>query len=176
MRPPRLEAYIDKRKNELADLNVEKKNLVAEIEELDKNTITGLQSLTRDLKEHLKDAGIVIDQKNKWIKKLDDEITALETDNEVLRSRISIEAHEKLHSAKATVENSMVKRVTEEKKVTEEFVLQQPQESKTPSQLALCPKTEGMVSFEGVCKTCETVMECPNYNEIAMLNRALGKR
>jgi len=177
MRPSRLEAYIDKRKNELADLNGEKKNLVAGIEELDRNTITGLQSLNHDLKEDLKDAGNLINQKSRYINKLEGENAVLKDDNEFLRSRTPIEAHEKLHSAKATVENSMVERVTEEKKVTEKFVLQQPQESKTPSQLALCPKTKEMVSFEGVCKkTCMTFMECRNYNEIVMLNRVIVKR
>jgi hypothetical protein len=86
---------------------------------------------------------------------LEDENTVLETDNAVLRSRVPIEAREKLHSAKATVEPCMIKRVTEKEKVTEEFGPQQLQGSKTPSQLVLCPNTKEMVSFEDVCqKTC----------------------
>jgi hypothetical protein len=170
MTPSRLQAYISKEKNELTDLRKEK-----QIELVDTNKVKRLESLVDFWKRKSEDIEALLSQKNRCIDNLGIENAALQNDNNSLRSMSPMEAHEKLHSAKATVENSMIKRVTEEKKVTEEFAQQQPQ-PKAPPQLILCPKTREMTVFEDVCKTCETVMECPNYNEIAMLNRVIGKR
>jgi hypothetical protein len=169
---PRLEVKLKDYKIQFNDWHAQTEKLKIEALQLDKTTERGYQNT---IKEMGKD----------W--KLTQE-TLRETTEERDWLRIAkspIEFDEKLHSdplshtqreiQKPSVETYMAEEVTE--KVTKKFVPHQPQESKTPSQLALCPKTKEMVSFEGVCKkTCMTFMECRNYNEIVMLNKVIVKR
>jgi DNA repair exonuclease SbcCD ATPase subunit len=64
----------------------------------------------------------------------------------------------------------IVKRVTEEKKTTEEFVTS-PQQKKRPD--LLCPKTMEYESVDDACKTCAECVTCPQYGEYFMLKRAI---
>ena len=133
-------------------------NMPEQLKDKDKE-IAGLQ---RNLEDRLK-------EKDAEIRELQEGMNALE--NDCLKS--SMEPYDKIHSEQNT---SIVERITKKEEITEKF--QQPQQTQTrPSQLVLCPKARETVSFEDVCKkTCQSFMECPNYAETVMLNKALGKQ
>lgn len=166
--PARVVACHGDMKKAINDLKSEKKNLETRVGELNENTKEGLQLTIDDLREGLKDVGAVIRQKDRYIKKQNEKIATLETDNDVLRRN------------KTPLENQgIVERITEKEKekITEKFVPVQPQQPKKPSALVLCPRTTETVSFEDVCeKTCETFMECANYRETVMLKKAFAKQ
>ena len=178
---PRLEAKLKDYETRCKDWHDQIEKLKIEALQLDKTTERGLRNIIKERDKTIEEMG------KDW--ELTQE-TLRETTEERDRLRIAknpIEFDEKLHSdpmshtqkeiQKPSVQTYIVEEVTEKEKVTKKFAPQQPQESKTPSQLNLCPKTKEMVSFEDVCKkTCMTFMECPNYNETVMLNRAFGKR
>ena len=154
------------------DLGNKKRTLTAEVQELEPNTRAGLLDKIEWLEKRLKIMGKLLREKDAKITELNDGMIAVQNDG--LKS--SIEPYDKIHSEQNT---NIAERITEKKKITEKFrEPQQTQQPKTqPSQLVLCPETTEYVSFEDVCKkTCQTFMECPNYKQTVMLNKALGKR
>jgi len=163
---PRLEARFKDRQAQYHDLFTLIEKLKIEALQLDKTTERGYQNTIEGI------------QKN-W--KLTQETLRNTTkERDWLRiAKSPIEFDEKLHSdplshtqreiQKPSVGTYMVEEVTEKEKVTKKFVQQQPQESKTPSQLIICPDTKEFVNVEDVCKkTCKKFLDCPDYEQIVV--------
>jgi len=175
---PRLEAKIKDYKTQVNDWHDQIEKLKIEALQLDKTTERGLRNIIKERDKTIEKMG------KDW--KLTQE-TLRETTEERDWLRIAkspIEFDEKLHSdplshtqreiPKPSVGTYMVEEVTEKEKVTKKFVPQQAQESKTPSQLILCPDTKEFVSAEDVCKkTCEKRYTCRDYVQILRLKAVL---